>query len=160
MDADWAKIKKDYIQGGISYRKLADKHGVPYGTLVRRAVRDGWREAREQAAQKASAKMVDMEAERQAKRMERLLKVSDKLLDAVEEAVDSFCSKELQLDKTALRSLSASVKDIKDIQSIKSKLDIEEQRARIANLQRQAQEADKQEAIKVIIADELDDYGR
>ena len=56
--------------------------------------------------------------------------------------------------------MSGSVKDIKGIQSIKSKLDIEEQRARIANLQRQAQEADKQEAIKVIIADELDDYGR
>ena len=43
------------------------------------------------------------------------------------------------LDKGALKSLSGTIKDIKDIQSLKTSLDIEEQKARIAILKKQAQ---------------------
>jgi hypothetical protein len=42
--ADWKKIKAEYIKGGISYRKLADKHKVPFGTLTRIAGNEKWGE--------------------------------------------------------------------------------------------------------------------
>ena len=139
---DWNKIKREYIQGDTSYRKLADKYNVPFGTLRKVAAKEKWRELRDKTRQKADTKIVEAEAENQAKRMTRLLSVTDKLLDAVEKAVNEFSTEELLLDKGALKSLSGAIKDIKEIQGIKSAIDIREQEARIANLQKQAQAED------------------
>ena len=136
---DWKAIKREYIAGGTSYRKLAEKYGVPFSNLKRVALKEGWYDLREQAKQKAATKIVEIESDKQAERMKRLLTVSDKLLKAVEDAVDQFQAGELMLDKGALKSLSGTIKDIKEIQCIKTELDIEEQKARIANLKRQAE---------------------
>jgi uncharacterized protein YqfA (UPF0365 family) len=87
--------------------------------------------------------------------MKRLLTVSDELLNVVEDAVKSFQLGELMVDKTALKSLSGTIKDIKDIQNIKTQLDIEEQKARIAILRKQA-EADTDKNATVIVQFEED----
>lgn len=42
MAVDWLKIKTEYINGDISYRKLAEKHGVSFDTLQDRAKRENW----------------------------------------------------------------------------------------------------------------------
>lgn len=139
---DWNKIKREYIQGDTSYRKLADKYNVPFGTLRKVAAKEKWRELRDKTRLKADTKIVEAEAEKQAKRMTRLLSVTDTLLDAVEKAVNEFNTADLLLDKGVLKSLSGAIKDIKEIQGIKSAIDIREQEARIANLNRQAQAED------------------
>ena len=139
---DWNKLKREYIQGNTSYRKLVEKYGVPLTTLKTRAAKEHWVELRDQARAKADTKIVESEANNQAERMKRLLTVTDRLLDAVEKAVNEFNTEELTLDKSALKSLSGAIKDIKEIQGIKSAIDIREQEARIANLQRQAQAED------------------
>lgn len=93
--------------------------------------------------------------------MKRLLTVSDELLNVVENAVKSFQLGELTLDKTALKSLSGTIKDIKDIQNIKTQLDIEEQKARIAILRKQAEaDTDKSDTVRVVIASDLEDYSK
>lgn len=135
---DWKKLKAEYIAGGISYRKLADKHNVSFSTLKEVAIREKWAKLREQAQAKAATKIVEIESDKQAERMKRLLTVSDELLCVVEDAVKKFHVGELMVDKTVLKSLSGTIKDIKDIQSIKSELDIEEQKARVAILKKQA----------------------
>ena len=43
------------------------------------------------------------------------------------------------LNEKALRVLTAAVKDLKEIQSVRSELDRQEQAARIANLRKQAE---------------------
>lgn len=139
---DWNKIKREYIQGDTSYRKLADKYNVPFGTLRKVAAKEKWRELRDKTRLKADTKIVEAEAEKQATRMKRLLSVTDTLLDAVEKAVKEFNTADLLLDKGVLKSLSGAIKDIKEIQGIKSAIDIREQEARIANLNRQAQAED------------------
>lgn len=136
---DWKKLKAEYIAGGISYRRLAEKHNVPFHSLRKVAAKENWHGLREQAAAKAATKIVEIASDLQASRMERLLTVSDELLIVVENAVRSISLGELAVDKSVLKSLSGTIKDIKDIQSIKSELDIEEQKARIANLKRQAE---------------------
>lgn len=136
---DWNKIKSEYIKGGTSYRKLCDKYDVPLSTLKRIAHDEDWVGLREQCKAKSATKIVEIESDRQAERMKRLLDVSDKLLEAVEDAVSKFQAGELMLEKSALKSLSGAIKDIKEIQNIKTQLDIEEQKARIANLKRQAE---------------------
>ncbi len=155
---DWKKLKAEYIAGGISYRKLAEKHKVPFHTLRKQAAKEHWRELRDEVAAKAATKIVELEANRQADRYERLLRVSDDLLDVVEEAVRSFKVGDLLLDRTALKSLSGTIKDIKDIQNIKTELDIEEQKARIANLKKQAERDEDSKDVSIEISEEAVEY--
>ena len=157
---DWNKLKTEYIKGGTSYRKLCDKYGVPLSTLKRIAHDEDWVGLREQCKAKSATKIVEIESDKQADRMKRLLTVSDKLLLAVEDAVDKFEAGELLLEKGALKALSGTIKDIKDIQSIKTELDIEEQKARIAILKKQAESDDSSKDIKVTIASCLDEYSK
>lgn len=155
---DWNKLKREYIQGNTSYRKLVEKYGVPLTTLKTRAAKERWVELRDQARAKADTKIVESEANNQAERMKRLLSVTDKLLEAVEKAVDGFNTEELLFDKSALKSLSGAIKDIKEIQGIKSAIDIREQEARIANLRKNAETEDTSKEIKVTIVGDLDEY--
>lgn len=43
---DWNTIKAEYIAGGGSMRKLANKYGVPFPTLRDRAKRESWTSGR------------------------------------------------------------------------------------------------------------------
>ena len=157
---DWKKLKAEYIAGGISYRKLCAKYDVPMGTLKRIAHDEDWVGLREQCKNKAATKIVEIESDKQAERMKRLLTVSDKLLEAVEDAVEKFQAGELLLDKGALKSLSGTIKDIKDIQNIKTELDIEEQKARIANLKRQAEADTMDTTVTVVFDDEMSKWSK
>lgn len=155
---DWNKLKREYIAGGTSYRKLCQKYDANLSVLKRIAHEENWVGLREQCKAKAATKIVEIESDKQAERMKRLLKVSDELLDVVEKAVHSFQVGELIMDRTALKSLSGTIKDIKDIQNIKTELDIEEQKARIANLKRQAERDEESKDISVVISEEAGDY--
>ena len=155
---DWNKLKREYIAGGTSYRKLCQKYDVPLSTLKRVAHDEDWVGLREQCKAKSATKIVEIESDKQAERMKRLLKVSDELLDVVEKAVHSFQVGELIMDRTALKSLSSTIKDIKDIQNIKTELDIEEQKARIANLKKQAERDEEGKDMTVTMSEEVVDY--
>lgn len=48
MAVDWLKIKTEYINGDISYRKIAEKHGISFSVLKDKAVKEKWADAREQ----------------------------------------------------------------------------------------------------------------
>ena len=153
-------MKREYIAGGTSYRKLCEKYGVPLSTLKRVAHDEDWVGLREQCKTKAATKIVEIESDKQAERMKRLLTVSDKLLEAVEIAVDQFQTGDLAADRGVLKSLSSAIKDIKDIQSLKTSLDIEEQKARIAILKKQAESDEANNYVKVTIAEDLTEYSQ
>jgi hypothetical protein len=135
---DWKKLKAEYIKGGISYRKLSEKYGVPFGTLRNVAAKEKWRELRDKTRIKTDTKLTEAVSDEQANRLHRLQKVTDDLLDQIEAIVTEFKLSDLVMDKQCLRQITGALKDIKDIQSLKTPLDIEEQKARIANLQKQA----------------------
>jgi hypothetical protein len=128
--------------------------------LRKQAAKENWKALRDEVATKTVTKIVEIESDHQADRMKRLLTVSDKLLSAVEEAVDQFKARELLLDKGALKSLSGTIKDIKDIQSIKTELDIEEQKARIAILKKQAEADDVDTSVTVVFDDEMSKWAK
>lgn len=60
---DWNAIRAEYIGGGISQRKLADKYSIPVDMLLRRANRERWAEDREKANNKAAIKAQQKTAE-------------------------------------------------------------------------------------------------
>ena len=59
----WRKIKAEYIAGGISQRKLAEKYGVSWATLRRRANLEKWNEKRIKAEIKTEQKIEQKTAE-------------------------------------------------------------------------------------------------
>ena len=179
---DWKKIKAEYIAGGTSYRKLADKYGVSFNTLKDIAVDEGWYKLRQQTHNKATTKMVDSVSETEAKKavdkLSRVSDLTDKLLDKLEQAIEELDiqlyknvvkTKEIEynntlrpdkptkeiiheeekvlevktiVDRSGLKAIASSLRDIKEIQMLKSELDKKEQEARIAKLQKEAQEED------------------
>jgi len=63
------------------------------------------------------------------------------------------------VDKAGLRQITAALRDIKEIKMLRTALDEQEQKARIANLERQAnKEEAAREAVEVILDGGLEDY--
>lgn len=149
---DWNPIKTEYIAGGTSYRKLAEKYNISFSKLKRIAIKEGWASLKEQARAEADTKMVKAVSDKQAERLKRMHDVSDKLLDQIEHIVEQFTLEKLVMNGQSLKQITGALKDIKDIQSLKSPLDIEEQQARIANLRKQAEQEDTASEITVTIA--------
>lgn len=148
---DWSKIKKEYLKGKISYRELAEKYNVPFGTLRKVAAKEKWKDLRDKTRAKTDMKTIEIISDGEADRAKRLMSVTDKLLDRIEGLVEEFTAGEVLLDKTTLKQLTGALKDIKDIQGIKSPADAEEQKARIAKLRKEAEDEDKVNEIVVCI---------
>ena len=135
--ADWNKIKTEYITKGTSYRKLAKKYGVGESTLFARASKEQWVEQREQHQSKVVAKTLDAISDKQVDRAANLISVSDLLLSKVKSLLESDA--EALNDTQSMKHISGVLKDIKEIQMIRSDADMREQEARIKNLQKQAE---------------------
>ena len=155
---DFSKLKKEYLKGNTSYRKLAEKYNVPFGTLRKVAAKEKWTELRDKTRAKTDTKIVESISEEEANRAKRLLTVSDRLLERIEGMVEELTTGEVLLDRTTLKQITGALKDIKDIQGIKNSIDIEEQRARIAKLKKEAEEEEKLTEVEVIIEGGEDDW--
>lgn len=155
--ADWQAIKTEYITTDTSYRKLADKYGVSRVQIGNVGRQEGWVELRRQHLDNTVTKTVDAISQQEVDRAVRILTVADKLLDKIEAMVEATAPEDMS--PKSIRALTAAVKDLREIQGIKSELDSEEQRARIANLRKQA-ETDNQapEAVTVIMGTGAEEY--
>ena len=133
---EWKKIKAEYIAGGTSYRKLAEKYGVSPTTLTKVAIREGWVKARHQAEIKKTSKIIDSVSEKEAKKAVDIIDVADKLLGKIEAIAETVS------DPDSIKKLTSAIKDLKDIKGIKSDADMREQEARIEKLRRDAERED------------------
>lgn len=150
----WKQIKSEYIAGGTSYRKLAEKYSVSFSTLKEIARKEKWTDLREQAQHKADTKFIDMIGKKQAVRSAKILDVADKLLDKISTTIDSIDI----IDSQSIKHFTSALKDLKDIKGIKSDLDLKEQEARIAKLQKDAEKEEKDNDIQIIIGADVEDY--
>ena len=155
--ADWKKIEAEYITTETSYRKLAQKYGLNQATIAQKAKAEDWVGKRKQQASTAQALILEKDINKKVDRATRLKTVADKLLDKVEALV----ADDDHLTASAIKNLSDALKNIKEAQMIRTQEDIEEQKARIAKLQKEAQREDIQkEPIRVIIGDDLSEYSK
>ena len=179
---DWKRIKAEYIAGGTSYRKLAEKYGVSFSTLRKVAAKEQWTELRNRAGAKRDTKIIDSVSEQEAQKvidkLSRVSDLTDKLLDKIEKAIteldiqlykDVVKTKEIEynnaerpdkptketiheeekviecrtiVDRSGIKAIASSLRDIKEIQMFKSDLDKQEQEARIAKLRKEAEKED------------------
>ena len=91
---NWNKIRSEYINGHISYRKLAEKHAVSFHALKEVANKEKWvekrAEQREEIRTKTDKKTAEILAEKEAKRLLRISNVADKLLAKIEKATEEL----------------------------------------------------------------------
>lgn len=154
---DYSKLKREYLRGNISYRELAKKYGVPFGTLRKVAAKEQWTQLRTQARTKADTKIIDAISEKEAQQAVDIIDVADKLLGKISEIMD-----EIVLDTQSMKQLTSALKDLKDIKGIKTEADMREQEARIAKLRADAEkdDANTNKEIKITFDGDVDEYSQ
>jgi tRNA-dihydrouridine synthase len=157
--ADWQKIKTEYITTDTSYRKLAQKHGIDSAVIGRRAKNEEWVKLRQQYVDKTQTKTIDAISNKQVDRASKLISVADLLLDKVKSLVED--SPELLANTQSIKNLSGVLKDIKEVQMIRSDADLREQEARIAKLRKEAEAEEKKDSTIVIqFAEGSEEYAK
>lgn len=158
---NWNKIKTEYITDeSSSLRKLADKYGVSLTAIRDKCKAEGWVKEKTQYQHKITTDCIENIADEQVKRATRLKTVADKLLAKIEAAVDDANMQDILKSKQALKQLTGALKDIKDIQMIRSDADVREQEARIKALEKNAEKGDNTtQTISVVFASN-EEYGK
>jgi hypothetical protein len=152
---DWAKIKAEYIAGGISYRSLAQKYNISFNTLKRVAVKEGWATLRNKAYNKATTKMVNDVASENAKIDDKYYRLVDMLLDKTEEVMVNTQIWQV----SGLKEMATTMKYLKECKGIKTDADIREQEARIDKLRKDIEGEKKDTNITITFGDEVKKYG-
>ena len=157
---DYSKLKREYLRGNISYRELAKKYGVPFGTLRKVAAKEQWTQLRTQIRTKTDTKLIDAISDQEVDKAINIIEVADKLLIKISECVESI-PLDTMASTQAMKHLTSALKDLKEIKGVKSDADMREQEARIRNLEKQAEADNNNDAeIKVIIEGDLDKYSK
>lgn len=125
MANNWNKIRNEYINGNISYQKLAEKHGVNYNTLQDKARKEKWfakkKEQHEKITEKTLQKSAEKLAEAEANRLLKISNAADKLLEKIELATE-------QLDLYLAKDKRKYTKQVKDKKTGKTVyVDVEEE---------------------------------
>lgn len=187
-NTDWEQVKIDYItHKEMSLRAICAKYNLAWGTLGKRAKREGWAKLKEDYLNAVVTEAVTQAVTREADRLSKLVEISDNLtavlLDAVKDKkqfyrqyvpetvkegdsmatvyVDKVSEK---LDTRALKETVSSIKLLEDIQRSLNNL----QRAAELNrakrederlkLERERFEWEKEKASRGYDVDE-DEYG-
>lgn len=133
---DWKTIETEYVTSDISHRELCEKYGICRSTISKKASEDKWTEKRNNHRARTVSKAVNAVGAKQAERTAKLIGVSDLLLDKVKSLLEA--DEELLVDTSIMKDVSVILKNLKDIQMIKSDADLREQEARIEKLRADA----------------------
>ena len=154
--ADWEKIKAEYITTDISVRDLAQKYGVHYTTVGKKASKEGWQDLRQQQTNTTLTKILTAVTEQKVDRAAKLCNAADVLLDKIVAGMHKGDS----IAPTAAKNYSDAMKNIRDILMIRSEDDIAEQKARIAKLQKESEKAERNEGFTITFEGGIDSYAQ
>lgn len=116
--ANWTKIRNEYINGHISYRKLAEKHSVSFHTLKGIATEEKWFDKRKEQQEKIRTKTEQKSAEKIAEKQSDLAadihsaatELLKKLNIAIEQT-DLFIEKTRIKAPTKVRDTNGNLRD-------------------------------------------------
>jgi hypothetical protein len=156
-EVDWNQLKMEYLEGGTSYTRLADKYGLTRDAIAKHAQRDGWQALKKARYAETEREMVRRAAAQEVDRTERVWTAADLLLDRVV-ALMSGSTGNTARD---LRDLSAALRDVRETLGLKTQRDIREQEAKIAKLEADARKDDgSDKVIRVVMDGSLDDFAQ
>ena len=136
---DWNAIREEYIANETSsYRKLAQKYGVSLTAVYNRSKAEDWVGQRKQVKDKTITKSIEKLSDNQSENVKKYGDMVTTMTEKLTAAIKAVDPK----DTTAVRRLTASLCDLRELLGIKSDADSREQEARIANLRKQADKED------------------
>jgi hypothetical protein len=118
---DWNAIRAEYSGGGISQRKLAEKHGISVDILLKRANREHWKDDREQASNRAAIRAQQKIAETAADNATLAADIKRKGLMLINRLFDAYAAEATEhrdykgrnvTDIKRLRDLTGAYKDL------------------------------------------------
>lgn len=134
---DWKRIKAEYIAGGISLQKLAEKYEVSFSTIQKKSMEEKWGNLRKKSRRKEEEKIIESVSSIEAQKAVDIIDVANKLLDKITEIMDTAVT-----GTQSIKNLTSALKDLKEIKGYKSDADMREQEARIAKLRKEAEKED------------------
>lgn len=94
MSVDWLEIRNDYINGGGSYRKIAEKYGVSLSSLRIRAEKENWVALKGEQQHKTSIKVAQKTQEKiseaLSERAAAKARIETKAIGMVENWINKF----------------------------------------------------------------------
>ena len=114
MAVDWLKIKTEYINGSISYRKLAEKYNISASALMQRAAKEKWSADKEHQQSKTEAKTKQKTAEKISDNESEVAAIKSRLKLKIYEQLEQRMNAD-EIDAADFRRLVQSYKDMCDI---------------------------------------------
>ena len=134
------KLRTEYATSSISLRKLADKYGVPRGTVTRIAAEEGWSTLRTAESAESIKNYISDSAQVMLRTQEEaasmLWTCSEKLSSKVFQLLDL----EEPLAPRDLKAISGALLDIKILFNCRTPEEKREQEARVRNLEKQLED--------------------
>lgn len=134
MATPWSKIRAEWLKGGTTYQKLADKYGLKEKTIRNRASKEGWSKQKGQIRDKVEAETRERVVRARVNHLERLIAANDLLLEGLEKmaALIQAQPEALLFDKTgsirnaesfakALQTAAATQRDLYRLPNIDQK---------------------------------------
>ena len=94
---------------------VADKYGVSFRTLQRKATKEDWVSKRSQKGVKSAEKTIEKTSDMAAERAANLMTATDMVLHAILEDIEKIKAAEVPYN---WKNITGALKDIKDIQAV------------------------------------------
>lgn len=117
MAVDWLRIKTEYINGGISYRKLAEKYNVSASSLMQRAAKEGWAKEREQQQSETEAKTKQKAAEKISDNEAEIASIKSRIRLKIYQELENRLNED-GVDGADFRRLVQNYKDMNEIEIV------------------------------------------
>lgn len=152
---DWEQIRLEYItNSAMTLTGLARKHDLNVSAISAHSKKEEWRSQKREFLEKTRKKALESLAEKEVDRRKRIFGLADNLLSKIEDL-----SSDDEITVQNLEKICKMLKDIKDIQGVKSEIDVEEQRFRIAKLKKDSADLEREPTVRVVIDPDLSGLG-
>lgn len=101
---DWEEVRRARLEDGETLQSLSKRYGIPYSTLLNRAVKEDWAGETEGTGSAGPAE---------------LERVSLKMLLWIEKQLDGECA-----DPKDIKSMTGALKDLKSLNGEKEEADV------------------------------------
>lgn len=112
---DWPKLKTEYVTTAITTRALAEKYGVSYSALSKRAAKEAWSEARSEFGSNYEAevqrKVVKATSDKTTELLSRELRIADRL----SELIESKLAEGKNISSNAIKEYANTIKILEQV---------------------------------------------
>ena len=115
MAVPWTKIKAEWLKGGTTYKKLAEKYGIKESSIKNRASKEGWQKEKVLIEYKVSTELRGRVTRARVNHLEKLIQANEALLDGLVKLAEEIRAdpRMLLMDKSgSLRSAESYAKAI------------------------------------------------